>query len=69
MVGRNGQELRPDRRIPALLLFTVDNPSSGLAVYTAGFKIRFVASFLVVLGLSYAFENIREQTQETWIPR
>jgi len=50
--------------LPAVLLFTVDNPTPSLAVYTAGFKIRFIPSFLVVLGLSYAFENIREKTQE-----
>ena len=50
--------------LPVLLLFTVDISLPSLATYTEDFKIRFIPSFLVVLGLSYAFENTREKTQQ-----
>jgi len=49
--------------LPAILLFAVDSTSPHLATYTGAFKSRFISSFLVVLWLSYAFENIREKTQ------
>ncbi|MDY6837439.1 MAG: ATP-binding protein [Thermodesulfobacteriota bacterium] len=50
--------------LPVLVLFTVDISSPCLATYAEDFKIRFIPSFLVVLGLSYAFEKTREETQQ-----
>jgi PAS domain S-box-containing protein len=48
---------------PAILLFAVNDISPHVAVYETDFKMRFIPSFLVVLGYSYAFENMREKTQ------
>jgi signal transduction histidine kinase/CheY-like chemotaxis protein len=49
--------------IPAILLFISNAPSPPFAAYTTDFKIRFFSSFLVVLGYAFAFENVRERTQ------
>jgi PAS domain S-box-containing protein len=48
---------------PVILLFSVNDVSPNIAVYETDFKMRFIPSFLVVLGYSYAFENMREKTQ------
>jgi PAS domain S-box-containing protein len=49
--------------LPVIWLFATYNTSPSFAVYPTDFKIRFIPSFLVVLGYSYVFENIRERTQ------
>ena len=47
-----------------VLLFAMPGFSSAFATYTTDFQIRFIPSFLVVLGYSYLFESIREKTQQ-----
>jgi two-component system cell cycle sensor histidine kinase/response regulator CckA len=49
--------------LPVIWLFATPEPSPSLSVYPTDFQVRFIPSFLVVLGYSYAFENIREKTQ------
>jgi len=49
---------------PAILVFSKSDVFPSLAIYSTDFKIRFIPSFLVVLGYSYLFERIREKTQQ-----
>jgi PAS domain S-box-containing protein len=48
---------------PVIWLFAISVPSPSFSVYPVDFQLRFIPSFLVVLGYSYAFESIREKTQ------
>jgi two-component system sensor histidine kinase/response regulator len=36
----------------------------GFAAYTKDFKIKFIASFLIVFGYAFLFEHLREKTEE-----
>ena len=50
--------------ILAVVFFVVDVNSPHLTHYSKDFIIRFIPSFLVVAIYSYAFEYLREKTQE-----
>ena len=50
--------------VPSFLLLIVGSYPPITAIYTTDFKIRFIPSFLVVFGISYFFEKLREMTQQ-----
>jgi two-component system sensor histidine kinase/response regulator len=48
----------------ALVFFLWGIPMQGFAAYTTDFKIKFIASFLIVFGYAFLFEHLREKTEE-----
>jgi PAS domain S-box-containing protein len=48
--------------IPALMLFMIKDPLPFLVNYSFDFKVRFIASFVVVLSFAFLFENMREKS-------